>query len=297
MTEPKKWQRFESLVANVQKTLSPKSKVNQNERVFGKHSQTWREVDITIRQDVGQFDLFIVIDCKDYSIPVDVKDVEEFIGLVEDVAANKGAIVSASGFTEAAKKRAESSGIDLYRLVDAEAHDWQTYVTIPVLCDFRRIKRFSFEFKTTGQFRMFPQDFKTMPLYNQKGELIDILLNLLSKRWNSKLIPIEPGEYKDIKLTDEISYIKTEGELYQMDVSAHVQVERNLYFGQLQLLEIKGFADQIKGGVITTGFTTDVLDSREVEGKWQKVDSLENWAVKAVLTFLATDHYPLLKAE
>ena len=36
------------------------------------------------------------MDCKDYSDPVDVKGVEEFIGLLQDVGANKGGMVTKS---------------------------------------------------------------------------------------------------------------------------------------------------------------------------------------------------------
>jgi hypothetical protein len=81
--------------------------------------------------------VLIVIDCKDYSKPVDVKGVEEFLGLVEDVGANKGALVASGGFTKTAKTRAKDAGIDLYKLVDAQDDDWRSYVAMPFVCDFR----------------------------------------------------------------------------------------------------------------------------------------------------------------
>jgi restriction endonuclease Mrr len=77
-----------------------------------------REVDISIRTKVGQFDIFIALDCKDYNKPVAVKTVEEFSGLLEDIQATKGGIVSYHGFSDTAKKKAELKGIDLYRLID-----------------------------------------------------------------------------------------------------------------------------------------------------------------------------------
>ena len=79
----------------------------------------------------------IVIDCKDYSKPVDVKGVEEFQGLLQDVRAHKGALVCPSGFTKAALKRAKKLQVDLYRPVSTEKHKWQTKITAPILCDFR----------------------------------------------------------------------------------------------------------------------------------------------------------------
>ena len=297
MPQQKKWQKFESLVAHVQSTLAPQSKIGRNEKILGKRSKTVREIDITVRQNVGQYNIFVAIDCKDRKRPIDLKEVEEFIGLVKDVGANKGAIVSASGFTQAARTRATDAGIDIYRLVDAEKHDWQCYVSIPVLCDFRRIKSFRFRFRGTGPFRMMPQDARTMVLFNQSREPIDTMLNLLCKKWNSGLLPIEPGEYRDVKLTDVKTFVKTEGNFYQVEVTANIHVEKNLYFGQLPLVEIKGFEDQIGGGLITKGFETADLDVVEVERDWQRVKSEEELAVKPIFSLMATDHYPLMKLE
>src|SRR5260221_12447543 len=95
MTESKKWRRFEDLVASVQRAFAQNAEVSTNVKVRGKDSGTERQIDIAVRKKVGQFDLFIAIDCKDYSEKVDVKDVETVMGLVADVGANQGAIVAA----------------------------------------------------------------------------------------------------------------------------------------------------------------------------------------------------------
>jgi len=229
MSEQKKWQKFESLVAHIQGLLAPQAEITLNKKILGKRSKTLREIDIAVSQNIGQHNIFITIDCKDYKCPVDVKNVEEFIGLVEDVGANKGAIVSANGFTQAAKTRAADAGIDVYRLVDAEKHDWQSYVSIPVLCDLRKIKSFSVN---TGPFKI-TQDPGTIILFNQNGEPIDTTLNLLYKKWNARLLPVEPGEYTHIKLTDVTPFIKIEGKLCQLEVTVNICVEKYLYFGQL----------------------------------------------------------------
>ena len=102
-SERKKWQRFEDLAASIQKALSPREQVEQNVRTRGRDCGVERQIDIAVRTTVGQFDVFIAIDCKDYNTKVDVKDVEAFIGLVKDVAANKGALVSPLGYTSQPK--------------------------------------------------------------------------------------------------------------------------------------------------------------------------------------------------
>ena len=111
------WKKFEELVASIQQDLAPEAKVTANTKLIGK-SGTPRQIDILIEQETGQYSLRIVMDCKDYKVPVDVNDVEAFLGLVEDVGAHKAAMVAANGFTDTAKKRALSAGIDLFRLVE-----------------------------------------------------------------------------------------------------------------------------------------------------------------------------------
>src|SRR5262249_8639118 len=96
-----KWKRFENLVAEIQRALAPGAAISQNERIRGKNTGALREIDIVVRQSVGQFGILIIVDCKDHGNPLDVKDVEAFAGLAEDVGANKGAMVAANGFSAA----------------------------------------------------------------------------------------------------------------------------------------------------------------------------------------------------
>ena len=282
-----KWKRFEDLAASIQRDLAPGATVNQNERIRGRRTGVLREVDIAVRQHIAQYDLLIAIECKDYQRKVNVKDVEGFIGLADDVGANQAAMVAARGFTETAKTRAAHAGIRLFRLVDAEAHDWQSYISMPAIADLRQIKSFSLRFSTTGQFRLAAQDFQAMSLYRQDGSLIGVVGNLILDRWEADAIPEDPGVHAEIPLTDEPTYINTDGDLYLMNVHAKVLVERKLYFGHLPVVEFKGFSDEISGGVITTGFTTGNISVEEVEQNWRHIESEDELAVEPTVTFTA----------
>ena len=103
----------------------------------GRQSKRKRQIDVLIKQNIGQYEIQIIIDCKDYARPVDVKGVEEFYGLLTDVGAQKGVIVCPSGFSKAARMRAEGWQIDLYSPVDTDPHKWQANLRIPAICDFR----------------------------------------------------------------------------------------------------------------------------------------------------------------
>jgi hypothetical protein len=151
--EPK-WKRFEKLVCEIQKGMTADAKVILNDSIVGVDSKVPRQIDISIRKQIGPYSILVVIDCKDHAEPIDVKGVEEFAGLAHDVRANKGTIISSNGFTESAKTVARNRGIDTFRLLDTEGVDWKTYVTIPVLLERTYLKSFSMGFKGIGPFRL-----------------------------------------------------------------------------------------------------------------------------------------------
>jgi Restriction endonuclease len=295
MSTPK-WKRFEDIAAKIQQELSPATSVIQNDRIMGRNSGVTREIDISIRKTVGQYKLLIVIDCKDYKRPVDVKDVEEFMGLAEDVAANKAAMIGAMGFTEAAKTRAEKAGIDLHRIIDTDPHEWQTYVTMPTLVDCRELSSFNLRFTSTSPgFSMEYQDFRFMPIYDEKGERIGIVNNILSELWSRGGISTEQGCHKGIPLANVPTYIRSKDIFHKVDIKAEVVVVQSLYFGQLTVEEIKGMSDEIKGGIFTTSFTTAKISIKDVAEKWHKINSVDELAVEPIIFELClTNHIPMI---
>jgi len=142
-TETPKWKRFEELIAKIQNDLAGDAVVRHNDRIMGARSGVLRQIDVSIRSRVGQFDLLIVMDCKDHQRPLDVKDVEDFIGLAQDVAAHKAAMVAVNGYSEAAKRRAQDAGVNLYRPLDTGDHDWKALVEIPTVIEFVGPTKFS----------------------------------------------------------------------------------------------------------------------------------------------------------
>lgn len=289
--EPK-WRRFEKLVAKVQQDLAPNALVKHDDKIKGHNSGKLRQIDVTVKQKVGQYNMLIAIDCKDYRVPVDVKDVEEFVGLIKDIRANKGAMVAANGFTDTAKRVGEKAGLDLYRLVDAEAHDWRAYVSIPVLCDFRGIKNFQFIFHTPLSYvlaQMNPKESIEIVLYDLNHKPIGKPVDLLKTNWGSNKLPSEPGEHRDIILTKEPAMILYDGKFFEVSIAANILVERRLFFGELPLTDVKGFGDEYTGGLLTRGFTTDWLNYEEVEKNWRQLKSVDEIAVKPVIELLALD--------
>ncbi|MGT2440881.1 restriction endonuclease [Bradyrhizobium betae] len=148
------YKKLEKLVAKIQQDLAPQSKVSHNVRLKGK-SGAQRQIDVLVEDRIGQYDIRIVLDCKDYKTPVDIKDVEECAGLFEDVSAQRGVIVCPAGFTKNAKARAQQLQIDLYSPIDTDPHKWQARIKIPAICDFRQARMsFGWEMSAPAPFAL-----------------------------------------------------------------------------------------------------------------------------------------------
>jgi hypothetical protein len=133
------FRELELLVAKIQKQLAPNANILHDVKLDGRFSKTKRQIDVLVCERIGQYEISIIIDCKDYNKPADVKDVEEFDGLLKDVGAQKGVLVCPKGFSAAAKTRAEYFQIDLYSPFDTDIHQWTVKATIPAICDFRSV--------------------------------------------------------------------------------------------------------------------------------------------------------------
>lgn len=98
---------YENGVADLLRSIVPEGcQVALDERVRGRFTNRLRQVDVTVRGPlVGVASGFIAVECKRHARRVDVRLVESFIGLVGDVRADVGLMVSASGFSKSALAR------------------------------------------------------------------------------------------------------------------------------------------------------------------------------------------------
>jgi hypothetical protein len=290
------WKKFEELAASIQSELAPEARVTSNARLKGKSGVT-RQVDVLIEQPSGQFDLRIVVDCKDYKAPVDINDVETFLGLSSDVGANKGAMVAANGFTTAAKERALGAGVDLFRLVDTAEHKWRSYVTIPAVLRDYQIDFFTFTIRWTGRGILDREDFRYMPILRSDGSFVDYACNLVADRWDDGTIPEAVGEHRDIALTFEPIFLSGPSGHFPATVLLNVRVKEVIYFGQLPLQEARGFKSELSDVTHMKSFTTAPLNPEKISREWQHIDSIENLAVKPVITLTVKSVYPRYKPE
>lgn len=290
---PPKWKRFEDLVAHIQATLAPDALVERNVKMMGR-SGLERQIDICVRVKAGQFELFVVIDCKDYNRKVDVNDVEAVMGLCQDVGANQSAIVTARGFSDGAMKRARDVKMNIYTLIDAEKHEWQTLVTVPILVEVRGLEsvRFAFSSSDAGAFRMFlppPEAMLDLELFGTDGARRETLGMLLKKKWHGDELPMELGEHPEVRISPPGTHVMTDGSLFAVEVSAAIRVEQRLYLQQVPLSEIRGFKDELTGKLHTDRMVTESISLDDVLSTWPRVKSTDSLAVEPVIRRVAVD--------
>lgn len=80
------------------------------QRLPGRHSGIDRQIDVLVKGPfAGRPEVHtMIVDCKKIARTLDVTHVESFAGLLDDVGATIGLLVTTEGFTPAARRRAEA---------------------------------------------------------------------------------------------------------------------------------------------------------------------------------------------
>jgi len=286
------WKVFEKIVAQIHKTLSPQAKVTHDDKIEGHESKKRRQIDISIRQNIGPHRILIIVQCKNYKRKIDITDVGEFVSVIKDVRANMGVLVSNAGFTDGAINLAKENNINLCAIFDAQNKDWSILIKLPVICDFRKpIMRGQFKVITTKQFHR-QTDPNKIEFVKDNGELIS-LRKLFLKDWNEGKVDINIGEHIHIP-TEKNLYIRSdEGKLIPITVTFNVRVESRLFFGYVGIEKSQGIVSATDGSYTTKELTTADIDVVEVETKWQKIDSKEEAPQSPFIVLVAQDLFPL----
>ncbi len=113
------WKSYETQIAGLFSKIEGAT-VEHDVKEVGASSETNRQLDIRIlypmKIDLGQgfeisIPIKIIVDCKAHKAPLDVKQIENIIGLREDVKANLAIAITPMGVSEAGKKLAKSGSV------------------------------------------------------------------------------------------------------------------------------------------------------------------------------------------
>lgn len=124
------WELYERLVARLlADQLQTDLCVTPNARIVGKNSGRSRQIDVLIepRHDTDNTRR-IVVDAKHRKRKIDITDVEAFLGLMKDVGATHGYLISPFDPTKAAERRAQMAVslriVPLSRLENFDPSTW-----------------------------------------------------------------------------------------------------------------------------------------------------------------------------
>lgn len=130
---PNNGRDFESLVSKIFRILGQSHKYHEvTKNVFYQTNNGRREFDIVAKAKLFGAEVATAIECKDHKRPLDISFVDGFESKLRDTPICNGVIVSRSGFTKNAIKKARNLGIQLYRLDETANFSDQVLDQIPV---------------------------------------------------------------------------------------------------------------------------------------------------------------------
>jgi Restriction endonuclease len=282
MKPPPKWQDFELLVKRIQEQLSPFAECTHNAIIRGHDSGVDRQIDVAVRQRIGQFDIFIAIECKDYNRPLDVKDVETFIAEMKDVRANKGVIVSAKGFTTAGITIAKHNSVDTFRLIDAQSINWPIKLQIPIICKLVNLYSYQFTFEVVAEGGWHMPYSPT--LFDQNHFKIGSVIDFMMEQWNIEGPTLPSG----LRKSKYALFFDCEGQHIPFTLTICFDIRESIYFKFIRIDKLQGFVDEQTNKVYTNHFQTALINFDEIEKSWNKIESVNsiNCDPKIICSFI-----------
>jgi len=133
MTSEPDWRQFERAVHLELEGKFPGSTIRHDVKVPGALSGIARQMDVLVEEALPGGDVRTAVDAKQHARPIDVKEVESFIGLLRDAKLERGLMVSASGYSAAALTRAfrDDVDVDLDVFTLDEFRQWQAAGALP----------------------------------------------------------------------------------------------------------------------------------------------------------------------
>jgi hypothetical protein len=289
MTEPGR-RRFEKRIHEIHRRLAPKgAKITYDDKIIGLDSKSERQVKTSIRYRLAQYDMLLIVECKDYSDPVDVDIITSFKSLAKDVRANKALMISTSGYTTAAIEMARSAGVETRTYLDTGNSEWHSDDSIPVLISGTKIDSWNVRFSPVPGHRFGipsqPQrvPFPSIETIAPDGTPLGPLLVLLREKWHQDESLQVPGEHA-FSLAEHV-VIRDGADEFHSRIDAEIRVVQRHYLGPL-VVGLQSFRDDQNDSIIANEMRTDFIDPERIErGEvpgWVEIPSKDELAVSVM---------------
>jgi len=220
------WKEFEILVARIEKTLAPYNAIVKSpdlipDKITGKH----REIDATIRYNIGSTNILIIIECRHRKRVQDTLWIEQLHSKQKAVNAARCIAVSSSNFSEPAIKKASFYGIEirLFRTTTPETiKSWSPF------------QAWSYNYKLINVMPSFGNiDFSGNEIDEELDKIVISDLSRQSKQFHSEspiLIHNITNERISMRQLVEIS-INTAFHKMTKEERNKIEIGEDLYFG------------------------------------------------------------------
>lgn len=112
-SHPPDWLKYEKTVFEYLRLDHPEAKVVHNVSLPGRLSGIPRQIDVLVAERFGVKTYVTAFEAKHYTRKIDVKGVEEAIGLFRDVGVDRGVMITTVGYSDAALRRANADDVDI----------------------------------------------------------------------------------------------------------------------------------------------------------------------------------------
>ncbi|EIE1227809.1 restriction endonuclease [Vibrio vulnificus] len=131
---------FELLTERIFKAISGQhDDVSIHRNVSLKGIDGERQIDLLITSKFAGIEFRTIVECKDYNKKIDVKVIDGFHSVMQDVSAHKGVVVSRKGFSSTAIAKAKRLGISLFSAHQANSEKWELDLELPMLLTEARV--------------------------------------------------------------------------------------------------------------------------------------------------------------
>ena len=123
---PRRGREFEQLVALIERAIHQVDGVHVSSPAMlpDRDTGALREIDVLLEFRHAHLDFKVAIECRQWTTKIGTPAVEAFWSKCLTTGVNQGIIVSNSGFTAGARKKAAACNIRCLTLADAEKWDW-----------------------------------------------------------------------------------------------------------------------------------------------------------------------------
>lgn len=121
---PKRSNKFQKLITTIHASMANTVSVEESALLIDKETNEKREVDIVLRSHLGDYSVVLSVEVNDRSRRAGSNWVEEMACKHQALVTDKLVLVSRSGFTEPALKKAKVKGIEALTIEEACSTDW-----------------------------------------------------------------------------------------------------------------------------------------------------------------------------